>query len=51
MGDMREVGEVMNEGELRKYWSAYTDAWKLMKNRQIVNLEVLLFRTNNTRNV
>lgn len=29
----------MNEGELRKYWSAYTDAWKLMKNRQMVRPE------------
>lgn len=29
----------MNEGELRKYWSAYTDAWKLMKNRQMVRTE------------
>ncbi|WP_124066259.1 hypothetical protein [Clostridium sp. E02] len=29
----------MNVGELRKYWSAYTDAWKLMKNRQMVNSE------------
>lgn len=29
----------MNEGELRKYWSAYTDAWKLMKNRQMVKAE------------
>lgn len=22
----------MKEDQLRKYWAAYTDAWKLMKN-------------------
>lgn len=29
----------MEENQLRKYWSAYTDAWKLMKNRQMVKSE------------
>jgi hypothetical protein len=29
----------MEENQLRKYWSAYTDAWKLMKNRQMVKPE------------
>ena len=29
----------MEENQLRKYWSAYTDAWKLMKNRQMVEAE------------
>lgn len=30
---------MMEENQLRKYWSAYTDAWKLMKNRQMVEPE------------
>jgi hypothetical protein len=30
---------MMEERDLRKYWSAYTDAWKLMKNRQMVKHE------------
>ena len=29
----------MEENQLRKYWSAYTDAWKLMKNHQMVKSE------------
>jgi len=29
----------MNEEALRRYWSIYTDAWKLLKNYQIVTAE------------
>jgi hypothetical protein len=29
----------VEENQLRKYWPAYTDAWKLMKNRQMVKPE------------
>lgn len=39
MGPWKQLWRVMNEEELRIYWLAYTEAWKLIKNWRLVKDE------------